>query len=240
MALPGWVRAREDADVELLTAAVAAATLFLLYLATHRRGWVLALGAGWSVLQAAIALTGFYTDTTSLPPRLLLAVGPAAIAVAGLFFTARGRAFADDASLSHLTFLHVVRLPVELVLLMLFAGGLIPQIMTLEGRNYDVLTGITAPVAAYVGVVKGRLSTPVLVAWNVAGLFLLATIVFYGVFSVPGPLQRYGLEQPNVAIARFPYVWIASTVIPIALFCHLAALRQLLRRQGPITTSAES
>ena len=64
------------------------------------------------------------------------------------------------------TFLHTVRLPIEIILLELYLNKMIPQLMTFEGRNFDVVLGITAPIVGYL-YLKKRISKIKLIAWNV-------------------------------------------------------------------------
>ncbi len=47
------------------------------------------------------------------------------------------------------TFLHTVRLPIEIILFKLYLNKMIPQLMTFEGRNFDIVIGITAPIVGY-------------------------------------------------------------------------------------------
>ncbi len=99
----------------------------------------------WLIIQASLAFTGFYLKTDSLPPRLLFfAVLPALLLIIALFIFARTN-FISRLPIKILTILHVIRIPVELVLLWLFQAGQIPQLMTFEGRNFDILSGLTAP-----------------------------------------------------------------------------------------------
>jgi len=34
-------------------------------------------------------------------------------------------------------------------------------------------------------------------------------------------------DQPNIAVLYFPFSWLPTYVVPVVLFCHLAALRKL-------------
>jgi len=49
--------------------------------------------------------------------------------------------------------------------------------------------------------------------------------------SLPSPIQKFGIEQPNVAVAYAPFIWLPAIVVPIVLFSHLAALWKLYRGQ---------
>jgi hypothetical protein len=186
----------------------------------------------WLALQTILTLKGAYnTDMNAMPPRIiLLGVFPPLLAIVLLFITKAGRQVIDSLSLPALTWLHIVRIPVEIILYWLYLYGAIPQLMTFVGLNMDILAGISAPIAAYIGITKGRLSNKVLLIWNVVCLGLLFNIVIHAALSAPSPLQQFAFDQPNVAILNFPYSWLPSCIVPIVLFAHLAAIRQLARK----------
>lgn len=153
----------------LLTFSFVGTTLlgvWLFYRAANHSGRVLGLLAGWLLLQSLLALGGFYTVASSKPPRLLLALLPPLLVIAALFTTVAGRRFLDGLRLDQLTLVHAVRVPVELVLLWLFLYKAVPQLMTFEGRNYDVLSGLSAPVVYYLAFRSRQLGWRGLLAWN--------------------------------------------------------------------------
>ncbi|MDO7875977.1 hypothetical protein Q5H93_14630 [Hymenobacter sp. ASUV-10] len=204
----------------------------IFYLAARRSGRTLAVLLVWLLLQAGVGLSGFYTVTDSLPPRLALLLGPPLLLILGLLLTAAGRCYLDSLRLEVLTLLHIVRIPVELVLFGLYLHHAIPQLMTFEGRNYDILAGLTAPVVFYFAFRKKQVGTTGLLVWNFLCLGLLLNIVINALLSAPTPLQRFAFEQPNVAILHFPFVWLPGCVVPLVLLAHLAALRQLFISHG--------
>lgn len=199
----------------------------LFYRAARRSGRTLAVLLTWLILQTSLGLTGFYTVTNSLPPRLALLLGPPLLLIVVLFLTAAGRRYLDSLRLEVLTLLHIVRIPVELVLFGLSLYRAIPQLMTFEGRNYDILAGLSAPVVYYFAFRKRRLGNTGLLFWNFLCLGLLLNIVINALLSAPTPLQRFAFEQPNVAILHFPFVWLPGCVVPLVLLAHVAAIRQL-------------
>ncbi|TGE24825.1 hypothetical protein E5K00_06380 [Hymenobacter aquaticus] len=202
----------------------------LFYRAAHQSRPTLYLLLAWLAGQGAVAGTGFFSGAPqALPPRLALVLAPALLLIATLFLTARGRAYLDALRPEWLTLLHVVRVPVELVLLGLFLHGAVPQLMTFEGRNWDILSGLSAPVVWYLAFRRPRLSPTALLVWNGLCLALLLNVVFYAVLAVPSPVQRFGFGQPNVAVLHFPFVWLPGCVVPLVLLAHLAAIRQLVR-----------
>lgn len=180
--------------------------------------------AAWALTQLAIAATGFYTVTHTLPPRFVLAIGPPLLLIALLAASRGGRAWLARLDLRALTLMHVMRVPVEWGLHQLYVEGYVPEVMTWEGRNLDVLTGLTAPAVAWLAFRGAHVRRGLLLAWNVGGLVLLAVIVFHGILSVPTPFQQFGFEQPNVALMYPPFIWLPVVVVPLALVGHVAAL----------------
>src|SRR5690606_34355026 len=122
----------------------------------------------WLILQAILSIKNVYnTETRLFPPKiLLLGVIPAFLTILFLFVSKKGRQFIDSLPLKHLTWLNVVRIPVELVLYWLFLNKAIPELMTFEGRNYDIIVGITAPFIAYFGFTKIKIKRSVILVWN--------------------------------------------------------------------------
>jgi hypothetical protein len=187
--------------------------------------------AFWLIFQGTLAVAGFYQRTDTLPPRLFaFAVFPALAAIIALFVFARG--LIEKLDLKTLTFLSVIRIPVELVLFWLFQNGQIPEVMTFEGRNFDIVSGITAPFVAWLAFRHGTVNRPLLLVWNVICLILLFIIVIHAALSAPSPIQQMAFDQPNRAVLFFPFIWLPSTIVPIVLFSHLAILWKLLRRQN--------
>jgi hypothetical protein len=203
-------------------------TLLLLYKAAHYSKPVIALTLLWLALQAALGLAGFYTVTTGAPPRFALLLMPPVIFIIILFSLKNGRRVMDGFDVKTLTLLHIVRIPVELTLYGLYLHKVVPEVMTFEGRNFDILCGITAPFVYYFGYIKQILSKKIVLAWNVICLLLLANIVVIAVSAVPFSFQRLAFDQPNIALLYFPFVWLPSFIVPAVLFAHLSAIRKLL------------
>jgi hypothetical protein len=124
----------------------------------------------------------------------------------------------------------MVRIPVELVLLWLSLHKAIPQLMTFEGRNFDIISGITAPFIAYLGFTKTILNRRIILIWNFICLALLANIVVNALLSAPFPFQQFAFDQPNIAILYFPFSWLPTFIVPVILLGHLVSLRQLLKQ----------
>ncbi len=201
------------------------ATVAIFVKAANGNRTVLYLLLAWLVLQGVIAYTGFYTNTKGTPPRFILLVGPALLCIIMLFATLKGRQFLDGLNLQTLTLLHFVRLPVEVVLFWLFAQKAIPQVMTFEGRNFDIFSGITAPIVWYL--TKNNTNSKLLLVWNIVCLGLLLNIVVTAILAAPFKFQQIAFDQPNIAVMYFPFIWLPACIVPLVLLSHLVAIRRL-------------
>ncbi len=184
----------------------------------------------WLVLQMILTLKLVYVNTVSdLPPLFpILGFLPAFLLMIVLFNTKSGKAFIDALPLSWLTHLSIVRIPVEFVLWWLFIHNTIPELMTFEGRNFDILAGITAPFVAYFGYTKSKLNKKTLLAWNILSLGLLINIIVNAMLSLPTAFQQFALDQPNIGLLYFPFFWLPSFIVPVVLFTHFVSIRQLV------------
>ena len=208
-------------------------TLLMLYIAIRR---VSGIGAQWFLVGSVVWLTGLvllaynpiFQNLDAKPPGFLLVTGPPFVLIISLLLTAKGRAWMGQLPLSVLTLLHTVRVPVELTLYGLYVYQQIPQLMTFEGRNYDILAGLTAPVLAYFAFRRSQLATRWLLGWNVVALGLVLNIVIHAVLSLPLPFQQMAFEQPNVGLLKAPYVWLPGFIVPAVLFAHAVAIQRLV------------
>ncbi len=182
----------------------------------------------WLAFQAFVGLSGFYKVTDTIPPRFLLLVLLPLLFILGLFATSKGRQIVDSWDAKTLTILHVVRIPVEIVLYWLFLNKTVPELMTFEGRNFDILAGLTAPVIFYFGYVSKQLHRKIILIWNFICLGLLINIVVNAILSVPSPFQKFAFEQPNIAVLEFPFIWLPCCIVPLVLLSHLVSVRQLV------------
>jgi len=181
----------------------------------------------WMLVQAVAGINGFFRHQ-GLPPRFLFLIGLPVVLIVVLFLSKRGRAFIDSFNTRRLTLIHTTRIPVETVLYFLMLAGLVPSLMTFEGSNYDILSGITAPVVYYLVFIAKKGGRRLLLAWNFLCLGLLINIVTIAILAAQTPFQRLAFDHPNIGVTYFPFIWLPGVVVPIVLFSHLATIRQLL------------
>lgn len=183
----------------------------------------------WIFFQAILALNGFHQVAETFPPRLVFfGVFPAILLII-VYFVFFRKSFIEPLPLKILTLLSIIRIPVELVLLWLFQNHLIPQSMTFEGRNFDILSGITAPIIYLLAFRSGKINRPLLIVWNIFALALLFNIVITAILAFPSISPNLPIELQNRAVTYFPYIWLPTVIVPIVLFSHLASLWKLLK-----------
>lgn len=222
-------------------AIVAASVGFIFYavnfVASGRRNFaptiVLTLLCVWIFLISILTYNGFFQNYT-MPPRLMLFVGFTVLIILALFLIRRTKTFLNKMPITTLTYIHIIRVPVEMVLLWLGVSGAIGMELTFEGSNFDIVSGITAP---FVGVfmISGRSKNRIgAIIWNVAALALLINIVVRAISYTPY-FYEYSLggQAENIAVFYFPFVLLPTLVVPIVLFCHLVSLNQLLFVKEP-------
>ncbi|MGH1365701.1 MAG: hypothetical protein ACRBF0_19225 [Calditrichia bacterium] len=181
----------------------------------------------WLLFHHFLARADFYKVFNVLPPRILLVFFPLILLMVFLL-TIRRDQTVRLFSLQGMMWLHIVRIPVELVLWRLALEGFIPEVMSFEGRNFDILAGITAPLIVYLVFYKKTLGKTGLLVWNVICLGLLINIISLAIMSAPGPLQQMAFQQPNIGIAFTPMILLPAFVAPLVLFFHLVSIVKLL------------
>ncbi|MEL6270961.1 MAG: hypothetical protein AAFU54_28830 [Chloroflexota bacterium] len=187
----------------------------------------------WLAFQGILALQGFYIDLPEHPTRLSVALGPGFIAILlSVFAVRRGSMLVRALPLDWLTYLHTIRLPIEIVLLGLYINEMIPRVMTFEGWNYDILVGITAPVVGYLVFSSQRWPRRFGLIWNWISLALLINVVTIGLLSAPTPLQQIAFDQPNQAVNFFPYNWLVTFIVPIVFVNHILSIKRLLEPEA--------
>lgn len=204
-------------------------TVYLFYRACNRNLKLLMIVIGWMIVQSVVTATGFFTVENTLPPRFLLLLLLPVIGMITIFSTTKGKSFLKNFDVKKLTVLHSIRIAIEMVLFWLFLNKAVPQLMTFEGRNFDLISGLTAPLIYYFGFVKRKLGTKTILAWNFICLAILLFTVTNAVLSAPTPLQKFAFDQPTVAVFYFPFVWLPGVVVPIVIFSHLITIRALMK-----------
>ncbi|WKZ59299.1 MAG: hypothetical protein QY309_15715 [Cyclobacteriaceae bacterium] len=181
----------------------------------------------WSILVAAVALTGlagkFELFPLNIAPMLFIPLA----GILWITFSARTKEILKHVPIRALTSLQVFRVFVEILLWMLFIQNLLPEQMTFEGRNFDILAGITAPLMAYFFSENRR----VMIVWNLLSLALLINIVTIAILSMPSPFRVFFNEPGNTIVTTFPFIFLPTFLVPLAYGLHFFSLRKLLMKE---------
>src|SRR6185369_6379987 len=183
----------------------------------------------WLAVTGILSINKVFQNTSTIPPRLMIVIAPAILFTILLLITKSGRRFTDNIDLKKLTLVHIVRVPVEITLFLLSTHKLIPELMTFAGRNFDILSGITAPIVYFICFKNSQMKNRrLLLVWNFICLGLLLNIVINAILAAPFPFQQFAFDQPNIAVLYFPFTWLPFFIVMIVLYSHLAAIRQLI------------
>jgi len=179
-----------------------------------------------AVCQSILAYNGFYLVTDTLPPRFIFVLLPSILLFVYAFQSKQIEWMKENRNAKLSSFFHVIRIFVEIVLLYLFLNKAIPELMTFEGRNFDILAGITALIigAMYY---KEKVSNKVMIAWNFIGLGLILFIMVNGILSAETPLQMFAFDQPNRALLYFPFVLLPVVLVPMVIYMHISDIINL-------------
>jgi hypothetical protein len=187
------------------------------------------VAAAWMALTWIAASSGVLRmwDATP-PPFAILVVAIAALAVL-IAFTGYGTRLAAGLPLWALVGFQAFRLPLELAMHEMSRRGVMPVQMSYSGRNFDILTGVSAIAVAWL-VATRRAGRRLVMVWNLAGLALLVNVVTIAVLSTPR-FRYFGNDRLNVWVADPPFVWLPAIMVLAALAGHLLIFRAVALRE---------
>jgi hypothetical protein len=166
------------------------------------------------------------SDFSIFPLNVMPILAVPMIAILAFTFSKAGKEILLQIPVENLIRIQAFRFFVELLLWALYLENQAPVQMTFEGRNFDVLSGISAPIIALL-IKKEKISKTGLVIWNLACLGLLINIVATAILSMPTPLRVFMNEPPNTIVTLFPVSWLPTLLVPLAYGLHFLSLRQL-------------
>jgi hypothetical protein len=180
--------------------------------------WLIATGlAGW---------LGLVRDFQRLPPPMFVLLLAAVVLTVITALSRVGSRLVAEAGIAWLVGVQTFRIAVEIFLDWGHRVNLVPVQMTFAGRNWDIVTGVSAGAVAWLAT-KRQAPRWLILSWNCVGLALLLNIVMIAILSMPTPLRRFQNEPANSFIANFPYIWLPTFLVQLALFGHLLVFRWL-------------
>jgi len=194
--------------------------------------------AGWMAVTWLAAASGVLRMWDATPPPfaiLLVAIAALAVLIAS---TGYGTRLAAGLPLWVLVGFQAFRLPLELAMHEMYTRGVMPIQMSYSGRNFDILTGASAIVVAWL-VATGRAGRRVVMVWNLAGLALLVNVVTIALLSTPR-FSYFGNDRLNVWVADAPFVWLPAIMVLAALAGHLLIFRAVALRERAGTSGSDN
>jgi hypothetical protein len=188
--------------------------------------------AGLSAWIAAFAVLISTGRITTLPWNgLPLFFGSVAVISIGFGLSPIGRQIAATVALRHLVLFQGFRMSLELVLHSWALQGTVPETMSWNGQNLDVVTGIVALVSF--GWADRRA-----VAWfaNIVGAVLLLNVLRVALYSSPLPFA-WNVQPPLLLAVHLPYALIGPVCVGGALAGHVVLTRALLRPTSKVQPS---
>jgi hypothetical protein len=183
----------------------------------------------WLGVTAALAQSGVLGVWTALPPWWPLLPLTALVTLVLLSLTSTFRRLLAEIPPWQPVALQAFRVGVELAFWRLHAEGVAPIQVTFEGRNFDALVGLTAPVIA-AGIAFGWFGPRVTIAWNLFGLAMLANAIGTVATSAPGQIHLNWPGEPFAAISSWPVIWIPALLAPVGIFLHIVSIRRSFTR----------
>jgi hypothetical protein len=177
--------------------------------------------AAWLGALAAIVRSGF-VEASPMPRLPVMFIAIMLVSVGGGLSRVGGW-LASTVPLVALVGFQAFRFPLELILHAWANSGTIPETMTWTGRNWDIVSGVTAIVAAcFVGRSRGW-------GWlmSVVGIALLVNVARVAMLSSPLP---FAWPVPPLLLAfHLPYALIVPVCVGGAAFGHVVLLRALAK-----------
>ena len=195
--------------------------------------WLMFLLLIWFLFLFFISHKNILNKFSVMPPPMMLVILIPFIVSVIFTVSNKNRDLIARIPLINLIYLQTFRVSVEVVLWLLFTINIIPVQMTFEGRNFDILIGLSALFTGYyygkgIQFFKNKW---VLICWNIAGLILLFNIVIVAILSAPFPFRYFLNEPANTIVFYFPFVLLPGFLVPVAFLSHLVALKKLLVKE---------
>ena len=178
----------------------------------------------WLAITGLVGWLGLVRNFQHAPPPMFMLL-LAAVALTVVTALSRiGSRLVAEAGIVWLVGVQAFRIAVEIFLDWGHQVNLVPVQMTFEGRNCDIVSGVSAAGVAWLAA-KGRAPRWLILLWNCVGLALLLNIVVIAILSMPTPLRRFHNEPANTFVAYLPYIWLPTFLVQLALFGHLLVFR---------------
>jgi hypothetical protein len=180
----------------------------------------------WAIVITIASSSGFSGKFELFPINIVPFVVVPLITVLILLFHKDTNSIIAHINIKILTQLQVFRVFVEIVLWLLFIQNRLPEQMTFEGQNFDIIAGLTSLLVARFFLNSRGL----MIVWNIIGLGLLINIVSIAILSMPTSLRVFENEPANTIVTQFPFIFLPAFLVPLAYTLHFLSLKKLLMK----------
>jgi hypothetical protein len=194
----------------------------------------------WLVLTGVLGASGILRRWDARPPPLFVVLFVGLVLTIALARGQIGSRMARELPLAALVGFQAFRLPLELVMHRAATEGTMPVQMSFSGWNFDILTGASAIVLAWL-VAAGSAPRWLVVAWGVMSSALLLTIVAIAIASMPA-FAAFGSSPDRLAtwVGYFPFTWLPMVLVMAALFGQIVLFRRLAEERLSAAASAKA
>lgn len=198
---------------------------------SNRKAGIVALSLLlWHIFIFAISQTELLM-TYSLPPRLVMFfILPSFIFTGVFFYRNKNREWISNVPEHWLILFQSYRILIETLFYYSVLEGILNEEVTIHGYNYDMLYGATALVIGFYLMKNRSKGRKLALYWNYLGLAVIASIIALFFMSLYNP-SVFGSNEPLIPLVamEFPYVLVASFLMPAAVFLHIWSIVQLKR-----------
>ena len=178
---------------------------------------------GWLAYIFVLTRLG-WLESFAFPPRIpALIILPVAMTMIVLTRRTPFKDLLSKLPTHYLIYIQSFRIAVELLIYGTFLSGLLPQRVTFEGINFDILVGVSALPIGYL-VQTGRIGKKGALAWNFTALSVLALTVYS--FISTFYFSDLFRNANNFEFVQMPYILLAAILLPCAVFFHILSIRQ--------------
>ena len=198
----------------------------------RKKTWITFGLISWHIYVYAISQTGILTNFSFPPGFARLLVFPLLLFTIIFLTLNRNRAWISNIPGHWLIYVQTFRVAVEVLFVMSISRGILHKEMTIEGYNFDMIIGLTAPIVAFFSVQKKKWSLSIALLWNYLGLTVLASIIFIVFTSIYAP-EWFGSSSVLLpkAFATYPYNLVAGFLAPLAIFIHILSIIRLRKEK---------
>jgi len=194
----------------------------------------------WLGIPFVLAKQDLLNDFSKTPPPFLKVMFAWAFLTVILSTVSPwGKRIAKGLSFRALFGFQAFRILVEALLFLFHKAGIAPIQITVEGRNFDVVTGVLGLVVLIF--ISGQQTSKITYAiLNLIGLGLVLNVLTVGMLSLPTSFQVF--TGDNTWITRAPFIWLPTFIVPLAVSGHILSFRKLLmeREANPLRKLAEA